>query len=77
MTRTVTLSRSEYQRLRDIAKRFELAQTILAGHPFAEPPTRDAKHIMREFRRTGRYNEPFLKSLERGLKESSFFRSRR
>lgn len=73
MARTVSVPRTEYQRLRQIARRFELLRRLVEYDTFAKPPVRNATQVMREFRKTGRYSEPFLKSLERGLRESSYF----
>lgn len=38
------------------------------------PPTRDKKTIIKEFRKTGKYSEQFLKDLENGLSRSSYFK---
>ena len=43
---------------------------------FSPPPIRDAKKVIREFRATKRYSEAFLKSFEKGLSRSSYFKSR-
>lgn len=74
MAKTITVSKEEYQRLRRVARRYETIRELVAVDFFAEPATKDVKKIIREFRKTGLYNVPFLKSLERGLEESSYFR---
>jgi len=73
MAQTVSVPKNEYQRLRQIARRFELLRRLVEFDTFAAPPVRNASQVIREFRKTGRYAEPFLKSLERGLRESSYF----
>lgn len=73
MARTVSVSRTEYQRLRQIARRFELLRRLVEFDTFAKPPVRNVNQVMRKFRETERYSEPFLKSLEHGLRESSYF----
>ena len=40
---------------------------------FQKTATKNSKKIINEFRATGLYNEKFLKSMELGLKESSYF----
>lgn len=42
---------------------------------FASPPVRDIKRVMTAFRRTNKYNEKFLNTLEKGLASSSYFNS--
>lgn len=73
MARTVSIPRNEYRELRQIARRFELLRRLVEFDTFAKPPVRNVNRVMREFRKTGRYSEPFLQSLERGLRESSYF----
>lgn len=78
MPRTVTLPKTEYERLRRTAERYEMVQRFFEAEFFAPPSTRDVRQIIRDFRKTSLYTEPFLKSLERGLRESSYFsRARR
>ncbi|OGZ33878.1 MAG: hypothetical protein A3I88_01135 [Candidatus Portnoybacteria bacterium RIFCSPLOWO2_12_FULL_39_9] len=76
MPQIITLPKTEYLRLRRIADLFEVVRKLFEVDFFAEPPTKDSKKIIKEFQKTGLYNEAFLKSLEKGLKESSYFRSR-
>jgi len=38
-----------------------------------EPSTKSSAKVLREFRKTNLYNEDFIKSLEKGLKESRYF----
>ncbi len=76
--RTVSLPKAEYQRLRQIAERYELARKLFEVEFFAPPPVKNIREIVGSFRKTGLYREAFLKSLERGLRESSYFsRARR
>ena len=71
----ITLPKTEYQRLQNIAKRYEMIKQLLEPEIFAKPPTKNLKQIIKEFRETGLYNEAFLKSLKKGLEESSYFSS--
>ena len=71
---TVTLSKKEYESLKEKALRYEYLKQVLEGDIFSPPPTRDAKKIAREFAKSGKYNKNFLQSLEKGLKRSSYFR---
>ena len=70
---TITIPKKEYQRLLDKALRYEYLREILEEDVFASPP-RNSKVIIKEFRKTKQYGQKFLKSLERGLKRSSYFK---
>jgi len=70
----ITVPKKEYQKLIDRALRYEYLRQILEEDIFSPPPTRDIKEVIREFRRTKRYNQKFLDSLEKGLKRSSCFK---
>lgn len=71
---TITIPKREYQRLIEKAFRYEYLRQIMEEDIFTLPPVRDVKRIIREFKKTNLYNEKFLKSLEQGLKRSSYFR---
>ena len=70
MAKMITLPETEYRRLRKLAEQHELVRQLVTADPLASSPMHDTKRIIREFRSTGLYREPFLKSLERGLHES-------
>jgi len=76
MSRTITISKKEYQRLLEKALRYEYLRQILKEKEdiFAPPPTRRIKEIIKSFRETKLYSPQFLKSLEKGLKRSSYFK---
>ncbi|MFH1712644.1 MAG: ribbon-helix-helix domain-containing protein [Candidatus Jacksonbacteria bacterium] len=42
---------------------------------FQAPPIRSAGKVMDGFRKTGKYNQKFLDSLEKGLTKSAYFNS--
>jgi len=70
---TVTLPKIEYLNLK---KRAEAFDKMIAGiNPsfFFIPLEKSRKKIISEFSRTKLYNREFLKSLEKGLKRSTFF----
>ena len=71
---TITLPRDKYLLLKQRAAVYDLIVEIMEGEFFSPPPTRSAKKIIAEFRRTGRYNESFLDSFARVLARSSYFR---
>lgn len=73
MRNTVTVPKTEYQYLRQVAQRYKMLQRIFTLEFFEEPPVRDINQIAKEFQQTGLYNEKFLRSLKQGLKESSYF----
>ena len=70
----VTIPKKEYQRLLDKALRYEYLRQILEEDIFASPPTRNIKEVIREFRRSKKYNQKFLEDLEKGLKRSFYFK---
>lgn len=72
---TITLPRKEYQELLEKAMRYEYLRQLLAADIFSPPPTRNAKVVLRAFQQTGKYSRQFLKSLEKGLKRSSYFQA--
>ena len=72
-TETITIPKTKYSYMQEIVKRYTALQQMIAPSFFEEPPVRDAKKIIKEFRNTGLYNEKFLKSLQEGLEESDYF----
>lgn len=72
---TVTISKKEYRDLLDKKLRYEYLRGLLKEDIFSPPPIKNIKVVIKSFRETGRYNQKFLKSLERGLKRSSHFKS--
>ncbi len=73
MNKTITLPYTEYQELKQIKKCYELAREFFKLEPLQRPATKNSKKIINDFRKTGLYNEKFLSSVEKGLKESSYF----
>lgn len=72
---TITLPRKEYNQLREVASRFEMMRNPFDLGFFTPPPTRDSTLVIQEMKKTGIHTKAFLKSLERGLKASSYFRT--
>ena len=72
----ITISKKQYQKLLEKDLRYEHLQQIVREKEdiFASPPTRDVKEILSAFRETKLYSSQFLKSLEKGLKRSSYFK---
>lgn len=72
---TITISKTQYQKLLEKALRYDYLESVVKQKEdiFASPPTRDIKEIITSFRATGHYSAAFLKSLEKGLKRSSYF----
>lgn len=73
---TITISKTRYEALKRRAAAYDRILTVAREDMFSPPPTRDRKEVMREFRATKKYSEAFLKSLEKGLSRSSYFKSR-
>jgi len=71
---TITIPKKEYQKLIEKALRYEYLRQLMEEDIFASPPVRDIKKIIKEFKKTNLYNAKFLKSLERGLKHSPYFK---
>jgi hypothetical protein len=73
---TITIPKKEYQKLVEKALRYEYLKQLLEEKKdmFAPPPTRNIKEIIKSFKETGKYSPDFIKSLERGLKRSSYFK---
>jgi len=72
---TITLPKKEYQSLVERAFRYEYLANLVKKKEslFAAPPTKDVKEVIRDFRATNLYTPEFLRSLEKGLKRSSYF----
>ena len=72
---TVTISKTKYEALKRRAEAYDRIITVAQEDAFSPPPTRDRKEILREFRATKKYSVAFLKSLEKGLSRSSYFKN--
>ena len=68
--RTVTLSKTEYRKLKAQAKAY---QKIMSKF-FEFALKGSIKEVVEDFRRTNLYSEEFLKDLESGLRKSSYFK---
>lgn len=71
---TVTIPKKEYRELIDKKQRYEYLRQIMEGDIFSPPATKNRSEVMRAFRATKKYNQKFLKSLEMGLRRSSYFK---
>ncbi len=70
---TVTLLKVEYLNLKKRAEAFDkIISEINPGLLFV-PAEKSRKKIISDFSKTKLYNKEFLKSLNKGLKRSSFF----
>ena len=81
-TVNISLTQEQYRRVNSLTKkmgfasRSEFFRTLLRNSNnlvFEQPPVKDVKKIVSAFKASGQYNEKFLLSLERGLKESRYF----
>jgi hypothetical protein len=70
---TITLAKSEYINLKKRADAFDKIIANINPAVFVLPPETSRKKIMSEFSKTKLYNKDFLKSLNTGLKRSSYF----
>ncbi|KPJ56347.1 hypothetical protein AMJ49_05080 [Parcubacteria bacterium DG_74_2] len=71
---TISIPKKQYNELVDKALRYEYLRQIMKENIFASPPVRDTKKIIKSFKETGKYNQKFLQSLEKGLKRSLYFK---
>lgn len=69
-------NRSEFIRslLRRVTADNELLKETIA-FPFESPSIKSRKKVLSEFKKTKRYSALFLKDLDEGLKNSSYFKS--
>ena len=72
---TITISKKEYQELIEKKFRYDYLRQIIEEDIFSSPPTLDIKEILTAFKKTKKYNQKFLKSLEKGLNRSSYFKT--
>ena len=73
---TVTIPRKEYDTLLVSRMKFDYLRQILTDDLFSPPPTKNIDTIAASFEETGKYSEAFIKSLKKGLKRSSYFKSK-
>jgi len=73
MQKVVSIPTTEYKRLTGIAERYDRLRRAFTGSFFEEPTTTSQKEVMKQFKASGHYNADFLKSLSKGLKDSSCF----
>ena len=60
---TISIPKKEYHQLTEKALRYDYLRQLLKENIFACPPTRNTKKIIESFKKTGLYNQNFLKSL--------------
>ena len=72
---TISIPQKEDQKVVEKSLRYEYIRQIMGGNLFSPPPTRNAKKVIDEFKKTGLYNQKFLESLKRGLSQSSYFKA--
>ena len=70
---TITLPKIEYLNLKKRAEAFDRMVAGVNPDLFYVPVEKSRKKIISDFSKTKLYSKEFLKSLEEGLKRSSFF----
>ena len=70
---TITLPKIEYLNLKKRAEAFDKMVSGINPSFFFVPAEKSRRRIISDFSKTKLYNKKFLKSLEKGLKRSSFF----
>ncbi|QQG44997.1 MAG: hypothetical protein HYW89_03255 [Candidatus Sungiibacteriota bacterium] len=71
----ITIPKKEYRILLDAKLRYEYLRQVMEKDIFSPPPTKKITEVLGAFRATKKYNQKFLKSLGRGLRRSSYFRT--
>lgn len=71
---SITISKKEYGKLMEVKFRYDYLRQIIREDIFTSPQTRNVKELIDKFKQTKLYSQNFLKSLERGLKRSSYFK---
>lgn len=71
---TITIPKTEYKQLLDKVLRYEYLRQIMEENIFSFPPTKNIQEIIKSFKANRIYNQRFIKSLEKGLKRSSYFK---
>lgn len=71
---TVTIPSTKYKELKTKADAYEQIARFFEISFFSSPPKKSASKIIGEFKKTKKYNSKFLKSLEKGLARSPYFR---
>lgn len=71
----ITISQTEYHQLINKALRYEYLTNIVMEDVFAPPTTQNTKAIVDAFASTKQYSQSFLKSFEKALKRSKYFKS--
>ena len=71
----VTIPKTKYDALKKKARAYDiLAKKAKNGTFFDIPATKNITAITKAFRASGRYNEKFIESVEKGLKQSIYFK---
>ena len=69
----IAVLKKEYSELQEKAKLYDVIKELVFQTPFFEKPAiKNTKEILRELGKAGKYNQNFLKSIEKGLQESSY-----
>ena len=70
----ITISEKDYRELVETKLRYKYVCDLIEGDLFSAPPTKNVNEVIRSFKDTKKYNQSFLKSIEKVLKRSSFFK---
>jgi len=71
---TITIPKKEYHDLIEKKLRYEYFQQLVKEDIFSSPPKKNIKEIISAFKETKKYNKNFIKSIEKGLNRSSYFK---
>jgi len=70
----ITISEKDYRELVETKLRYKYMRDLVEGDLFSAPPIKNVNEVIQSFKNTKKYKNSFLKSIEKGLKRSSFFK---
>ncbi|MEK7175718.1 MAG: hypothetical protein AAB693_02880 [Patescibacteria group bacterium] len=70
---TITISKIEYNNLKNQATIYERILSLVLGSSNLMPPEKSKKTIIEAFKKTEKYNKDFIISLNKGLSRSTYF----
>ncbi|MBI5798334.1 MAG: hypothetical protein HZB10_00175 [Candidatus Yonathbacteria bacterium] len=73
MSNTISLTKTEYIDLTSRAKAYDMIVSLVQKEVAFVQPVRSTKKIISELKKTEKYSQDFLKSIERGFQQSAHF----
>lgn len=70
---TITISKKKYENLVEKSHYYDFFRKALKENIFCPPQEKNVEEVIKAFKKTKKYSIDFIKSLEKGLKRSSYF----